>query len=63
MSLPKSSCVCLPCFKYVAPCDCLYYFFLTDMKTEVGVFVYTCTSNIPQIILILNIYGFMAMTP
>ena len=38
-------------------------FFWTDMKTEMCVFIYTCTSNIPQIMLILNIYGFMATNP
>ena len=45
MLLSKSSCVCIPCFKSVAPKVCLakapfLAFFGPDMNTEMGVVIY-----------------------
>ena len=36
-------------------------FFGPDMKTEMGVVIYMY--NIPKTILVLNIYGFMGLSP
>ena len=42
MLLPNSSCVCIPCFKSVAPWVCLYYFWpFLGLDTEMGVSVVT----------------------
>ena len=46
--LPKSSCVCIPYIKSVAPRGCLvkvpflafFFFFGPDIKTEMGVVIY-----------------------
>ena len=68
MLLSKSSCVCIPSFKSVAPKVCLTKVpfvtpFFCLIGTQVLVWSYTCTQNTPQIILIPNIYGFMGLTP
>ena len=52
----------IPCFRSVAPRVCLakvpsLAFIGPDMNTEMGVVIYM-NLNIPQIILIPNIYGF-----
>ena len=67
MLLPKSSCVCIPCIKSIAPMVCLanvpfLAFFGPDMKAEMGVVIYMYL-KIPQIILVPNIYGFTGLTP
>ena len=67
MLLPHSSCVCISCFKSVAPQVCLakvpfLAFFGNDMKPEMGVVIHMYL-NIPQTIFISNIYGFMGLTP
>ena len=63
MLFPKSSCVYIPCIKSIAPRICMakipFLAFLgPDMSTEMGVVIYMYF-NIPQIILIPNIYGFI----
>ena len=45
MLLPKSSCVCMPCIKSIAPRVCLVKvpflaFFGPDIKTEMGAVIY-----------------------
>ena len=67
---PKASCVCIPCFKSVNPRVCLakvpfLAYFGPDMKIEMGVVIYIIYMylNIPQIILISNIYGFVGLAP
>ena len=65
--IPEVSCVCLLCFKSVPQRVCLdevpfLSFFGPDMNTKMGVVIYMY-KNIPQIILIPNIYGFMGQTP
>ena len=66
MLLPKSSCVCIQCIKCVTPWVCLakvsfLAFFGPDMKTEMGVIIYMYL-NVPHIILIPNVYGFIGLT-
>ena len=66
MLLPKSSCVYIPCIKSVTPRVCLdqvpfLAFFGPIMEIEMDVVIYMYL-NIPQIILIPNIYGFMGLT-
>ena len=58
MLLSKSSHACIPCIKSVAPrvWSGQSTIFGPDMKTEMGVVIYMYL-NIPQIILIPNIYG------
>ena len=53
--LPKSSCVCIPCFKSVTPRVCLakvpfLIFFGPDMKTEMGVVIYMYLKHSPNYI-------------
>ena len=67
MLTPMSSCACAPSFKSVAPKICLnkvpfVAIFLPDRNKKL-VWSYTCTQNVPQILLIPNIYGFMVQLP
>ena len=57
MLLRKSICVCIPCFKSVVPRTCMAKesFFGSDINIEMGVVIYMYL-NIPQVILIPNIY-------
>ena len=55
MLLPKSSCVCIPCFKSVAPRICqvripFLAFFGLDMETEMGVVIYMYLKHSPDYI-------------
>ena len=67
MLLPKSSCVCIPCFKFVAPRICLvkYHFWLfwgPDIETEMGAVMHMPLKHPPDY-MIPNIYGFMGLIP
>ena len=67
MLLPKTSCVCIPCIKSVAPRACLtkvpfLALFWPDTNKEMAVVIYMYLKH-PQIILIPNIYGFMGQLP
>ena len=62
MILVESSCVCMPSFRSVAP----FFFsskvpFLVFLNME-GVWPYRHAHDVPLVILILNIYGFMGLT-
>ena len=66
MLLPKLSCVYIPCLMFVTSRVCLakvsfFAFFRPDMNTEIVVVIYMYLKNIPQIILIVNIYEFICM--
>ena len=55
MLLPKSSCVCIPCIKSVAPRVCMakvpFMTFLgPDMNTEMGVAIYMYFKQFPDYI-------------
>ena len=55
MLLPKSICVCIPCFKSVAPRVCMtkvlfLAFFGPDMNTEMGVVIYMYLKHSPDYI-------------
>ena len=61
MLLPKSSSVCIPCFKSVAPKVCvakvpLLEFFGSDMKTEMGVVIYMCLKHFLDFFYSIYIY-------
>ena len=54
MLLPKLICVCIPCFKSVAPRVCLakvpfLAFFGPDMNTEMGVVIYMAKKTFPRL--------------
>ena len=68
MLLSKSSCVCIPCFKSVAPKVHLakvpfLALFGPDMKTEMGMIIYIYLKHSPGYIDSNYIYGFMGLTP
>ena len=48
MLLPKSICVCIPCFKSVAPK--VWSIFEPDMNTEMGVVIYMYLKHSPDYI-------------
>ena len=55
MLLPKSSCVCIPCIKSVAPRVCMakvpfLAFFGPNMNTEMGVVIYMYLKHSPDYI-------------
>ena len=67
MSLPQSSCVCIPCFNLVAPRVCLvkvpfWPIFGPDMKTEMGVVIYMYLKHSPGYIDCKYIW-FISLTP
>ena len=56
MLIPKSSCVCIPSFKSVAPKVCLTevpfvaFFFWPDRNTKIGVVICMCSKHSPDYI-------------
>ena len=72
MLLLKSSCICIQCFKSVGPSSqstgTIFGLFwggpdIKKQNKQKWVWSYICTQNIPLIILILNLYGYMGLTP